>query len=84
MARGQAQAPALTQDEINALWVEQQAAESAAKKAEFIANGYIPCAITGCSGLVAPKYQQEFMGTKVGQCPRWDAHARIRRAQKLG
>jgi hypothetical protein len=45
--------------------------------AEFIAQGYIECVVVGCNGLVAPKYQKDFQGTKAGFCPRTEDHKRL-------
>ena len=50
---------------------------NAAKRAEFIAKGYIECIVPGCDGLVSPAYQHTYKGQKVGFCPRTKDHRNL-------
>lgn len=58
-------------------FLEERRQASKQRREEYLAKGYIECIVPGCDGLVAPPYQKDFKGQKVGFCPRTDAHKRL-------
>lgn len=62
-----------------ALMAANREAQEAARTAYLKANpDYLPCAVSGCSGLVGPNFQRTGPdGSKWGLCPRRDAHLRL-------